>query len=343
MRKKTKLDFFLLLSAVFLSSAISCSLPFSGRSSTVDGKDTALFRVKSGSSVNSMMDEMENAGILLKSDRKFFYRSIIEIKADRNISSGNYLLPVPSNPESLALRLKRGPVKRFVTVPEGLTIEKTASILSQRADCDSVLFTELCRDSLFISTVLPMALFPKPPISLEGFLFPSSYDFGFGTEPQKAVGEMVSLHFRVTDSLNGPNKDILTYYEIIILASLIEKEAKIDSERSLIASVYMNRLAADMPLQCDATILYALGGHREKVYFRDLEVASPYNTYMHKGLPPGPICSPGKKSIEAAMNPDKTGFLYYVAENDSSHVFSATYAEHVKAVNESRNRAGGGR
>ncbi|MBN1620881.1 endolytic transglycosylase MltG [candidate division WOR-3 bacterium] len=343
MKIKTRLDFPLLLSAFLLSSAISCSLPFSGKSSTVDGKDTALFRIKSGSSVNSMMDEMEKEGILLKSDRKYFYRFIIDIKADRSISSGNYLFPVPSNPESLAQRIKRGPVRRYVTIPEGLTIEETASILSQKADCDSILFTKLCRDSVFISSVLPLETFPKPPLSLEGFLFPSSYDFGFGTGPQRAIEDMISLHFIVTDSLNNPDKDILTYYEIIVLASLIEKEAKIDSERSLISSVYMNRLAADMPLQCDATVLYALGGHKEKVYFSDLEVVSPYNTYMHKGLPPGPICSPGKKSIEAAMNPDRTSFLYYVARNDGSHVFSATYAEHVKAVNESRNRMGGRR
>ena len=113
---------------------------------------------------------------------------------------------------------------------------------------------------------------------------------------------------------------------------MVEREARVPEERPMIAGVYVSRLARDMLLQCDATVQYALGEHKSRLLYRDLKVASPYNTYVHKGLPPGPIASPGLASLEAALSPAETDYLYYVAGPDGAHVFSRTYEEHCAAI-----------
>lgn len=117
------------------------------------------------------------------------------------------------------------------------------------------------------------------------------------------------------------------------MASLIESEAMLDSERPIISAVYHSRLKIRMRLQCDPTVIYALGGINRRLYYKDLEIDSPYNTYKYYGLPPGPICSPGKASLEAAVNPASVDYLYFVAKGDGSHVFSRTNDEHVNAKN----------
>ncbi|MBN1150885.1 endolytic transglycosylase MltG [candidate division WOR-3 bacterium] len=321
----------------FIVALYSCSLLDYSESSTVNGADSAVFVIESGSSVKEIADNMEKAGILLSEDRRYFLRALVRDGDDRYIKSGNYVLPVPSNPESLALALKKGPVRNFVTIPEGLTIEEVAHTLKSEASCDSGQFVGICKNPEFVSNIFESYGYEFRPVSLEGFLYPSSYDFGFGVTPEKAAQEMIFLHFKVTDSIEKNAETGLDGYESVILASMIEKEAKADQERSLIASVYINRLRIGMPLQCDATVLYALGGHRERLLFKDLEIDSPYNTYRNTGLPPTPICSPGKKSIEAAFNPSHTDYLYYVAKDDGTHIFSKTYSEHIKAVNSVRN------
>ena len=112
---------------------------------------------------------------------------------------------------------------------------------------------------------------------------------------------------------------------------MIEREARLDSERKIIAGVIYNRLSKNMPLQIDATVVYALGRHKEMVTYKDLEIDSPYNTYKYAGIPPGPISCPGKASLEAALNPAQHSYYYYVAKGDGSHYFSKTYAEHLQA------------
>ncbi|OQX91913.1 MAG: hypothetical protein B6D58_05680 [candidate division Zixibacteria bacterium 4484_95] len=125
----------------------------------------------------------------------------------------------------------------------------------------------------------------------------------------------------------------LSFYEAVIMASLIEKEAMIDDERPLISAVYHSRLKKRMRLQCDPSVIYALGGLNRPLYYKDLEINSPYNTYRYYGLPPGPICSPGKASLEAAVNPADVDYLYFVARGDGSHIFSVTNREHINAKN----------
>ncbi len=128
----------------------------------------------------------------------------------------------------------------------------------------------------------------------------------------------------------------MSAYQVVTVASMIEKEALFDSERPRIAGVIYNRLQEGMPLQVDATVLYSLGRHKDQVLLKDLEVESPYNTYRNTGLPPGPIASPGLTSLSAALQPEDHNYFYYVATSDGHHVFSRTYAEHLKAKNQNQ-------
>ncbi len=173
---------------------------------------------------------------------------------------------------------------------------------------------------------------PLPSTGLEGYLFPDTYRVRHGAPGGEIAGQMLRRFDEVV--WRGLFHEHGTYQgrsvnDIIILASLVEAEAKRDSERAVIAGVLMNRLRLGQRLECDATIQYALGKDRkQKLLYKDLEIESEYNTYKHAGLPPGPICNPGKASIEAAMNPAAVPYLYYVARPDGSHCFSRTLAEH---------------
>jgi UPF0755 protein len=166
---------------------------------------------------------------------------------------------------------------------------------------------------------------------MEGYLFPDTYHIGSRTTEEEIIkmmlkrfnDELVKLDYVEKITLPG-----LSLHNAVTLASLVEREAREDSERPVIAGVIMNRLNRGMKLQIDATVLYALGGHKEKVYYKDLEVDSPYNTYLYYGLPPGPIAFPGEASLKAAIEPAITDYLYYVAKPDGSHAFARTLAEH---------------
>jgi UPF0755 protein len=174
--------------------------------------------------------------------------------------------------------------------------------------------------------------------TLEGYLFPDTYVYPDGTTPRVAVAAMVHRFEQVwkpewtarLDTIHLSRNDVMT------LASLVEKEARVPEERPVIAAVYLNRLREGALLQADPTVQYALGKHVARVFYRDLEVDSPYNTYKHKGLPPGPIASPGKPSIEAALYPANVPYKYFVAFPDGHHEFRKDLAAHELAVAQAR-------
>jgi UPF0755 protein len=174
----------------------------------------------------------------------------------------------------------------------------------------------------------------------QGFLFPDTYEFGVNDDPNRVVDAMLTqFKQKFYDPDWAPasgGKPWGSLYQIVTLASLVEKEAKADSERPLIAGVLMARVRKNMPLQCDATIQFILG-HRARITDADLKVDSPYNTYLHKGLPPGPICSPGLPSLRAALHPQQTDYLFYFAPPGSkTHEFSRTFEEHVAKIRAAR-------
>lgn len=247
---------------------------------------------------------------------------------ERGLQAGRYFFSKETSIVSALKRLSRGEVKlEKVTIPEGLTVNETAHRLKAGAAVDSVTFISLVNNSAFTRSLGVEAK------SLEGYLFPETYNLRWGMPARKAIEHMVCrFHDTFNDDLASRARELsLSLHDVTTLASMIEKEARIPEERPIISAVYHNRLQKDMLLQCDPTVIYALGGNVSSVTYRDLEVDSPYNTYRYHGLPPGPICSPGKASILAALYPSDVDYLYFVATNDGRHHFSETYGEHLKA------------
>ena len=183
-----------------------------------------------------------------------------------------------------------------------------------------------------------MLLDQKDIKSLEGFLYPSTYYFDKDAKPKDIIKEMLSLFDKsYTDKLKKKQKERnMTLQEVVNLASIVEKEAVIDEDRPIIASVFYNRLEIGMPLQSDATLQYIFETRKKSITYNDLKIDSPYNTYIKKGLPPTPIANPSIKSIEAVLEPSNTDYLYFVASIDGGNVYSKTYEEHKTNVNKYR-------
>ncbi len=222
-----------------------------------------------------------------------------------------------------------------VTIPEGYSCEKIIKKLSEAGFGTEAEIRKALDDDYDFGFLKKITPHDKCLYKLEGFLFPSTYEFYADAKPHDIIERMLEEFEKQYDSLRASYNDLFT---VITKASMIEREAKIDSERVKIAGVIENRLKADMRLQIDATVIYALSDGRydvERVLYKDLETDSPYNTYKYKGLPIGPISNPGLESIKAALNPDESNYLYYRTDdtkNDGSHVFTETFEEH-KAVN----------
>ena len=203
-------------------------------------------------------------------------------------------------------------------------MRQIAGILKRRIDIDSLEFLRLATDRRFANSVGIGAS------NLEGYLFPDTYKLSWGTTPNGVARVMVEQFNRTfTDSLSKRAEEIdLSLAQVVTLASMIEAEAKDGNERDLISAVYHNRMRRGMLLQCDPTVIYALPDLNRPLLLKDLEVDSPYNTYRYPGLPPGPICNPGRASIVAALYPADVNYLYFVATGEGSHIFSTTLTQH---------------
>lgn len=257
-----------------------------------------------------------------------FRYAIRVMGADTKIQAGNMMLASGQSLFELIKNLSHTKALGIpVTVPEGRTAADVAEALQQKLGLDSALFMGLVDDS---SLVRELGL-DGP--SLEGYLFPDTYFIAVGTDPKRIVTRMVA-NFR-----NHIPKDMderatrmgLTMHEILTLASIVQWETSVPSEAPLISSVYHNRLKRGMPLQADPTVSYALGKGPARLYFSDLKVDSPYNTYRNPGLPPGPINNPGVPAILAALNPATTNYLFFVAKGDGTHSFTTNFADHLVA------------
>lgn len=248
---------------------------------------------------------------------------------------GDYQLAPTMTPDEIINKLLNGPelpeINR-VTIPEGYNTEQIISLLVQKGIGSKEEFATVVTEDSFPYPFIQGA--PKGIHRLEGFLFPDTYFIGVNTSPH-AVIDMFLQRF-VKELTPEVQKQLVTMklstLQWVTLASLVEKEAVKESDRSLIASVLMNRLKINQPLQVDATIQFLLGTPKPKLYNKDLQIPSPYNTYLHRGLPPGPIANPGDASLQAVLHPAQTDFLYYVAKKDGYHVFAKTYAEHLKNI-----------
>ncbi len=261
----------------------------------------------------------------------------------RHIKAGEYRFAEPETPKQIAQRLIRGDITfRSITVPEGLTAHEIIDLLAKNGLGDPDKMEHLLLRTDWIRDWDPKAR------NLEGYLFPETYRFGRKVDPETVIKTMVH-QFRLRMSkiiaLN-PVPAGSSLRNIVILASMIEKEVKKPQEGPLVASVLMNRLERGMPLSCDATIIYALklaGTYQGRLGKADLALKSPYNSYLHSNLPPGPISNPGETSLRAALNPARTDYLYYVSRNDGTHQFSRDLASHQNAVNRFQKSAAHGR
>lgn len=246
------------------------------------------------------------------------------------LKPGKYVFNPGQSLEEIAGLLVAGPPDIIpFTVPEGYNLRLLTELLGSRGLVDREKFKRaLARDNYDYHFLEGIPLNER---RLEGYLFPDTYHVGSATSEEEIVNIMLKRFDDELVKLDYPEKARqtgFTLHQAVTIASMIEREARVDAERPLIAGVIMNRLRRDMLLQIDATVEYALGGHREKIYYKDLEIDSPYNTYRYPGLPPGPIAFPGEASLKAVINPAKTDYLYYVARPDGSHAFSKTLAEH---------------
>lgn len=223
-----------------------------------------------------------------------------------------------------------------LTIPEGYTLKQIAAVLEAKGITNADALRKAATDPARIAAL--GADFPLPKKTLEGYLFPDTYAFRPRTAPEQVLEAMLMNFSRrfvrpYQHEIASRGRDL---HEIVTEASLIEREAKAPQDRARIAGVLENRLKRGMKLDIDATVLYALGYHKERVLYKDLEVKSPYNTYRHKGLPPGPIANPGMDALQAALSPERSDYLYYVARPDGSHIFTRSLAEHEVARRQAR-------
>jgi UPF0755 protein len=228
--------------------------------------------------------------------------------------------------------LARGEVAyRQFTVPEGYTIDQIANLLAEKNLADATKFKEAAKVLTPFEYIQTGANIVYP---VEGFAFPDTYRVARGvTEPQLLRMMLYQFNDRFTPEMKEKARQMgLSLREVIILASLVEKEAQVESERPIIAAVFMNRLKLEMPLQSCATIQYILGYPKPELTIQDTQIPSPYNTYLNMGLPPGPIANPGIESIKAVMFPAVTDNLYFVADKNGVHHFSKTYEQHLAAI-----------
>lgn len=253
----------------------------------------------------------------------------------QSLKGGEYRLSPSMTLLKVADVIARGQVILHpVTIPEGFTAADVVDILVDKGLNDREQLTPLVRHGADSYTFAFLA--GKAGGSLEGYLLPDTYQIPLGLSAHELIGVFLDRFGQVVVPLWEVQGAGRSLHEITTMASLVEREARLPEERALIAGVLYNRLHRRMLLEVDATVLYALGRHKSVVTYKDLEVDSPYNTYRHLGLPPGPIANPGLAAIQAALAPAGTDYLYYVARADGSHVFSRTYQEHLAAVRRQR-------
>jgi len=251
---------------------------------------------------------------------------------DRFVRGGDYRFEQARAPLAVlaALRSPTAALHR-VTIPEGSTVSQVAGLLAAAGYGGADVFLCLAHDPDFLLSL------DLPASGMEGYLFPDTYAFAWSTPPEQILAAMTGRFREKTASLQSQrHASGMSEPAMVILGSIIEREAAAAPERALISAVFHNRLRLGMPLQSDPTTVYDREGNDPPTHgaptHADLVLESPYNTYLHNGLPPGPICNPGRAALEAAVAPADVPFLYFVARNDGTHVFSRTLEEHNRAV-----------
>ena len=239
----------------------------------------------------------------------------------KGIKAGYYELKGNLNMKELIDVLEEGKDKVFrLTIPEGYSVAEIAELLEKMGKIDKDKFYKTFNEIEFP--------YPTPNGNFEGYLYPETYYIPDNYDERLILRTLLREFLKKFPPENYPNKE--EFYQKLIMASILEREAKLDEEKPLMASVFYNRMDKGMKLASDATVNFVYNYKKKRMYYKDLEIDSPYNTYKYKGLPPAPISNPSVVSVEAAYNPAKTDYLFFVAKGDGGHFFSKTYREHLE-------------
>jgi UPF0755 protein len=292
--------------------------------------------VRPGAGGGEIARALEREGVVPSA---FLFRAYVRIEGlGGQLQAGEYRFETAASPAEVARKLAGGEVLLHkVTVPEGLTVEETAGVLSRSGYWEEPEVREALGHPEWIHDLDPGAP------DLEGYLFPDTYAFPRGIPADEIVRTMLDRFREVYAEGTAEAGTGLTVREMVTLASLVEEETRLAMERPVVSSVIHNRLERGMKLEIDPTVIYALrraGLPGTPLKRSDLRYEDPYNTYLHPGLPPGPICSPGRASLEAAIRPAPTEYLYFVVDpaREGAHYFSRTHREHLRAVRRYRQR-----
>lgn len=303
-KRKSKLyTIFLLLALVIFFVGTICCRPFAER----------IITIEPGMSAREVAFLLKKESLIFSQDIFVLYSTLSGTSS--KIRPGVYFFHNRMSFLSILFKLVSGDTYGIkITVPEGLTAEQVAQLFAEK---------HLTQKDEFLRIVKKR--------NLEGFLFPATYSFVPGISVEAIITTMVDKtnHLFGSEFIQQSDSIKMTKREVIILASIVEREAKVDDEKPLISAVFHNRLAKGWLLESCATVQYALGQQKSKLSRRDLKVRSPYNTYLHSGLPPGPICNPGAVAIRAALYPAKSDTMFFVSRGDGTHVFSRYYQEHL--------------
>jgi UPF0755 protein len=308
-----------IVAALFVAFAIL--FPFQAYSGEV------FVDIHRGASTPEMAAQLAEAGVLRSGWPFLLLRAI---RPRTVLQAGEYRFDRPLSPWDVYRKLASGDIYyHTVTVPEGFNIYETAAAVDRTGIISGQVFLQAARQGQRIADLASGVQ------TLEGFLYPDTYLFSRHTTAEDLAGQMLTRFRQVWKEVLAGRPAAPPVLETVTLASLIEKETSVGSERRVVSSVFHNRLRLGMPLQCDPTVIYALqllDRYRGEIYRDDLALPSPYNTYVRAGLPPGPIANPGRASLEAALDPAATEYLYFVADAQGGHIFSATLDRHSEAV-----------
>jgi UPF0755 protein len=324
-----KIVLIILIILIFVVVALNLYM----RGSLVTDNETAYLMVHQGDSFTSILKRADSLHLKLS---PLLAKTYIKIYgAEKKILPGRYTITSDISRLELLRRLKNGSFDYvWITLPEGLTFDGALKILAQKSGRSKAEFERLLKDSSFLAS-LPLA-----PVDIEGYLFPETYKVPYNADPDYLLRTIVrSLADFLNDGHIARMEELgLSVRQLLTFASLIEAETADPDEMPLISAVFHNRLQKNMRLQCDPTVIYALGGLDRPLQLKDLDYDSPYNTYVYGGLPPGPINSPGAKAVLAALYPTPSDYLFFVADTNGQHLFSTTNAQHEKYRREIRRK-----
>jgi UPF0755 protein len=284
------------------------------------------FVVNEGETLKQVATDLKNAHIIRSS---ILFRLAGQLKDyDHHIKTGEYSLNGAMPPLKILETLKAGRIVTHpITIPEGFNLNQIADLLEQKGLSDKTSFIKQAKDrSLMVQLDLSGD-------TLEGYLYPDTYRFRRNETPDRIIDVMVKRFKDLVSPLEEQINDSgMTVKQVITLASIVEKETGVPEERPMIASVFLNRLKKNMRLESDPTVIYGIRNFNGNLTRKDLKTKTPYNTYVIKGLPPGPIANPGLPSIEAVLSPAEGNYYYFVSKNNGTHYFSKTLKEHNRAV-----------